>query len=316
MPAFPGFNAHIRPSDFLALVGRRLWLPSSPAYREMGDLGCGALSGAAALLMRPLKPAVLHGDWLPAPRMAGGAHGRAGHPRLLGHPSLACRGRTLRRARRPLALPSTALLPSRTSSRSAPGTRPFRSCIPSAHGLTCLRIALGVTADGARLAADLPARLWSDGTPTRRMTNWISVSTASLPPSRPAGPGRTGAVSTASTSATTVHDVDDRPDARADFRVGARRKRLGERGSGRGVRAGREAAAAKSLSRAPRALRPCPSRRVLRARRCDHLDRRRRGVRHAQTRPERPDKPRHPRQKALAWLAHPSASRTPPAPWK
>jgi len=56
----------------------------------------------------------------------------------------------------------------------------FEAISPPAYSLARLRIGLVVTADAARLATDLLARLWSDGTLTRwtALPNFLAIAFA------------------------------------------------------------------------------------------------------------------------------------------
>ena len=67
----------------------------------------------------------------------------------------------------------------------------FEAISPPAYALAYLRIGPTVTVGAARLATDLPARLWSDGNSTRWTTlpNFLAIAFAL--PFGPALPGRT-----------------------------------------------------------------------------------------------------------------------------
>jgi hypothetical protein len=141
-------------SDFLASFGRDF---GSPRHRP---------TSVGQALVLPIDSATStcacgrasFGDGLPALRKTGSPEEKQGPPRLPGHPLRTCRGATLRRTQPRLAL----LLKEKiygtidiafTENRTL-GNRndySFRSHVPTAHTLACLRFADLVTETVARL---------------------------------------------------------------------------------------------------------------------------------------------------------------------
>ena len=181
----------MRPSDSPVPVGDQLRSSLAGRLPRCGRLFFALRPAARAFRVRVARWRLLSGSpwrrFLPEEK--------PGSPRFLGRPLPACRGRTPRRMRHPLATFLCRRCRRRLQDKQNPGhpgRHSFRGRIPTAHTLAFLRIAGRVAAPVARLATGWggsPLRR-TGFAPAGRRTEFHGL-IASPTPFGPAFPGRT-----------------------------------------------------------------------------------------------------------------------------